>query len=89
MNKVNARDPQDSILGPLFYSVYIYGFLDNLATNRNFFADDTFPFIIDKNVDSSASNLYVGFLNLIQQYRLEKIVLAHKPKSRIILNLFL
>ena len=48
---VTAGVPQGSILGPLFFLVYINNLTDNLKCNVKLFADDTSLFTIVHNLD--------------------------------------
>ena len=54
---VTAGVPQGSILGPLFFLVYINDLTDNLKCNVKLFADDTSLFTIVHNPDQAASDM--------------------------------
>ena len=54
---VTAGVPQGSILGPLFFLVYINDLTDNLKCNVKLFADDTSLFTIVHNPDQPASDM--------------------------------
>ena len=54
---VETGVPQGSILGPLFYLIYINDLSDNLKTNPKLFADDTSLFSIVHDVNVSANDL--------------------------------
>ena len=54
---VNAGVPQESILGPLLFLVYIKNLADGLPSNAKLFADDTSLFLVIHVVDTSANEL--------------------------------
>ena len=54
---VNAGVLQSSILGPLFFLIYINDLADELSSNSKIFADDTSLFSVVHNRDSSAAEL--------------------------------
>ena len=54
---VNAWVPQESILGPLLYLVYINDLADGLSTNAKLFAYDTSLFSVIHDVETSANEL--------------------------------
>ena len=50
---VLASVPQDSVLGPVFFLIYINDLSKNLSSNTKLFADDTSIFSTVKNVNLS------------------------------------
>ena len=54
---VNAGVPQGSVLGPLFFLIYINDLADALSSNAKLFADDTSLFSFVHDVDTSANEL--------------------------------
>ena len=54
---IEAGVPQDPILGPLLFLIYINDLSEDLSTTAALFADDTFLFSIIQSVNTSASHL--------------------------------
>ena len=57
--------PQRSVLGCLFFMIYINDLPDNLKSNCKMFADDTFLFykVFDKHVSRATLNKDLEFIN--------------------------
>ena len=54
---VQARVHQRSILGPLFFLIYINDLSHDLTSNPKLFADDTSLFSVLQNINSTANDL--------------------------------
>ena len=54
---VQADVPQRSILGPLFFLIYINDLSDGLTLGTKLFADDTSLFSVVQNINSKANGL--------------------------------
>ena len=54
---VTAGVPQGSVLGPLFFLIFINDVSDNLISNPKLFADDTSLFSVVQDITLSARNL--------------------------------
>ena len=54
---VNTGVPQESILIPVLFLVYINDLADDLSSNAKLFADDTSLFSVIHDVDTSANEL--------------------------------
>ena len=56
-SNVPAGIPQGSILGPLFFLIYINDLSDGLTSNPKLFADDASLFSVVQNINSTANDL--------------------------------
>ena len=57
LNRFNAGVPQGSILGPLYFLIYVHDLADKLSSNTKLFAVGTSLFSVMHNRDSSAAEL--------------------------------
>ena len=64
---ISAGVPQSSILGPLFFLVYINDLTENLKCNVKLFADDTSLFTVVQNPNTAANDMNDD-LELIKQW---------------------
>ena len=63
-NKITAGVPQGSILGPLFFLIYINDIPSWLSYSPKLFADDTSLFLVVKNVNETAKKLNKDLENI-------------------------
>ena len=64
---VKAWVPQGSVLGPLFFLIYINDLVDNVSPEAKLFSDDTSLFIVVYDVDIAADKLNRG-LDIISNW---------------------
>ena len=54
---IEAAVPKGSILGPLFFLIYISNLSDDLNSNPKWYAEDTSLFSVAQNMNSTTSDL--------------------------------
>ena len=54
---ISARVPQGSVLGPLFFLVYVNDLVDNFHCDARMFADDTSLFSVVNDVNRTLEDL--------------------------------
>ena len=85
---IEAGVPQDSVLGPLLFLVYINDLENDIKSNVKFFADDTSLFSIVSNPTLSASDLNFD-LTAIENWAYHwKMLFNPDPSKRAIEMLF-
>ena len=65
-SSVKAEVPQGSILGPLFFVIFINDLPDNLISNPKLFADNTSLFSVVQDITWSANNLNDDLMKINQ-----------------------
>ena len=94
--KIKAGVPQGSILGPLFFIIYINDLPSELCCSAKLFADDTFLFFVVENVSGTTTNLNKDLENInkwAQQWKMSfnpdptkmaREILFSRKKSKLI-----
>ena len=75
-------DPQGSILGPLFFLIYINDLFDGLTANPKLFADDTPLFSVIHNINSTANDLNRDLMKISNWAFQWKMRNSHDPKRQ-------
>ena len=77
--------PQDSILGPLLFDIYICEMFFETAKNIDFagYADDNTPYICSPNIEEVLENLQGAFEQLFQWFSANHLV-ANAGKSHLL-----
>ena len=71
---VTAGVPQGSVLGPLFFLIYINDLVDNVSSEVKLFVDDTSLFTVVYDVDIAAGQLNRDFgiiSNWVHQWKMQ------------------
>ena len=79
---VRAGVPQGSILGPLFFLIYINDLSDGLTSNSKLFADDTSLFPVVQNIKSTANDLNSDLIKISDWNFLWKMRFNPDPKKQ-------
>ena len=79
---VQAGIPQGSILGPLFFPIYINDLSDGLNSNPKLFADDTSLFSVVQNINSTANDLNSDLIKISDWAFQWKIKFNPGPKKQ-------
>ena len=80
---VEAGFPQGSILGPLFFLIYINGLSDDLTANPKLFADDTSLFSVIQNINSTANDLNSDLMKISKWAFQWKMRFNPDPKKQV------
>ena len=79
---VEAEVPQGSILGPLFFLIYIHDLSDGLNANPKLFADDTSLFSVVQNINSTANDLNSDLMKISEWASQWKMTFNPDPKKQ-------
>ena len=79
---INAGVPQGSILGPMFFLIYINDIVNNISCNTKLFADDTPLFLVVDNEYEAAEQLNKD-IESIQQWSQKWLIKFNPDKTEI------
>ena len=79
---VQAGVPQRSILGPLFFLIYINDLSDGLTSDPKLFVDDTILFFVAQNINSTANDLNSDLMKISDWAFQWKIKFDPDPKKQ-------
>ena len=80
---VPAGVPQGSILGPLFFLIYINDLSDGLTSNPKLFAGDTSLFSVVQNINSTANDLNSDLIKISNWAFQWKMRFNPDPKNKL------
>ena len=78
---IQAGIPQGSILGPLFFVIYINDLSDDLTSKTKLFADDTSLFSVVQKINSTANDLNTDLMEISDWVFQWKIKFNSHPKN--------
>lgn len=80
--------PQDSMLGPHLFSIYVNDFLESISNGEvHLFADDITAVVVGNSVDQVIQRLNVLFKEIVQWCRVNKLTIhSGKCESMIIIR---
>ena len=79
---VQAGVPQGSILGPLFFLIYINDLSDDLTSNPKLFADNDSLFSVVQNINSATNDLNTDLIKISDWAFQWKMMLNPDPKKQ-------
>ena len=79
---VQAGVPQGSILGPLFFLIYINDLSDGLTSNPKLFADNDSLFSVVQNINSATNDLNTDLIKISDWAFQWKMMLNPDPKKQ-------